>query len=71
MPVHSVHGSQSSQPASLASVSSPQQQNLRFSHQPVAQWPILTSESHSVTMEMRAALTPMAAPAPCQHSEQV
>src|SRR5712672_3990287 len=57
-----LHRCQESHPLS-SSPSSSQQQNCRLSHQPSEQYPILMSDSHSVTIEMIAALIPMLAPA--------
>ena len=64
--LHWCHASHvSSSPPSIS-----QQQNCWFSHHPSEQYPILMSDSHSVAIEMTAALTPIAIPAvlqtPCQ-----
>ena len=58
----SLQGCHESQPVS-SSYSISQQQNCWFSHHPSEQYPILMSDSHSVAIEMTAALTPIAIPA--------
>ena len=60
MTEESLQNLQESQISSSPSIS--QQQNCWFNHQPSLQYPILISESHSVIMEMSAALSPMHIP---------
>ena len=54
---HESHASVSSASASIS-----QQQKFWFSHHPSEQYPILRSESHSVIIEISAALMPMQMP---------
>src|ERR1700733_4608012 len=60
--VTSLHGCHEAH-TSVSSFSISQQQNCWFNHHPSEQYPILISDSHSVTMDINPAFNPMHTPA--------
>lgn len=57
MTPHRLHSMQLSPSSDIS-----RQQNLRLNHQPVEQYPSLTSDSQPVMIDMRAELTPIPMP---------